>query len=127
VQPHRDIKISRDAPATIEAALDPSLEPLTETVKRVPPYLDIPQPSILLIDATRKWDYTPVSLPSKELMEEAVKIWQQEGLPTLRLHEPWWGYNLGFWTGEEQEEAKMAIQGKYYETGEKEAQRRSKI
>jgi 4-hydroxy-3-polyprenylbenzoate decarboxylase len=127
VQPHRDIKIVRDSPATIEAALDPSLEPLTETIKRVPPYLDIPQPSVLLIDATRKWDYTPVSLPSKELMEEAVKLWQQEGLPPLRLHEPWWGYDLGFWTEEEQEEAKMAIQGRYYATGEKQAQRRSKV
>ncbi len=93
----------------------------------MPPYLDIPQPSVLLIDATRKWDYTPVSLPSKELMEEAVKLWQQEGLPPLRLHEPWWGYDLGFWTEEEQEEAKMAIQGRYYATGEKQAQRRSKV
>ena len=32
--------------------------------------------SLMLIDATRKWNYPPVSLPAKPYMERAKEIWE---------------------------------------------------
>jgi 4-hydroxy-3-polyprenylbenzoate decarboxylase len=75
--------------------------------------------SLLLIDATRKWPYPPVSLPSREVMEHALQIWQQLELPSLALRKPWYGYDLGWWSDVEREAGALAIQGRYYETGEK--------
>ena len=40
--------------------------------------------------------YLPVSLPKKEFMEWALKLWEKEGLPELKLKEPWYGYSLGY-------------------------------
>ena len=87
---------------------------------------DMPECSALLIDATRKWDYPPVSLPKKEYMEEALRLWQEMGLPQVRVQEPWFGYNLGNWTEEEEEQAKWAVMGEHYRTGEWMAQKRQK-
>ncbi len=81
----------------------------------------------MLINATTKWDYPPVSLPRKEFMEKAAQIWEEEGLPKLNLTKPWFGYSLGFWTKEFEEEAELAVQGEYYKTGEKLARRRVKL
>jgi len=75
--------------------------------------------SKMLIDATRKWPYPPVSLPSKPIMETAVSIWKELGLPPLRLRTPWYGYELGWWSNVEREAGQLAVQGRYYETGEK--------
>lgn len=75
--------------------------------------------SALLIDATRKWDYSPVSLPKKEYMERAREIWQELGLPALVPKVPWHGYSLGFWGPENEEEAELALKGEHYITGEK--------
>ncbi|MEI9475455.1 MAG: UbiD family decarboxylase [Deltaproteobacteria bacterium] len=82
--------------------------------------------SALLIDATRKWAYPPVSLPRKEFMEKAREIWEELGLPTLQPKVPWHGYSLGWWTEENKEEAELALKGEYYKTGEKLAQRRTR-
>ncbi len=98
----------------------------------VPPTELIRDPSIkkelmgtrLLIDATLKWPYPPVSLPKKEFMEHAIELWNQHGMPPLKLKEPWWGYTLGYWPDEAEEEAEMALRGEYYKTGEKLAKRR---
>ena len=62
----------------------------------------------------------------KEYMEKAIKLWQEEGLPQLKLKEPWWGYNLGYWTDEHQRWADRAVRGEYYKTGEERAQNRTK-
>ncbi len=72
-----------------------------------------------MINATRKWDYTPVSLPKQEFMERARQIWEEEGLPPLAPKVPWFGYSLGAWTEEDMEEAELAMKGEHYETGEK--------
>ncbi|MHB0981735.1 MAG: hypothetical protein ACYC5Q_17020, partial [Thermoleophilia bacterium] len=72
--------------------------------------------SAILIDATRKWDYPPTSLPRKEFMEKALGRWEAEGLPKLSLKKPWYGYELGYWTDEAREEAEMAVEGRYLET-----------
>ncbi|MBI4296448.1 MAG: UbiD family decarboxylase [Chloroflexi bacterium] len=83
--------------------------------------------SSILIDATRKWNYPPVSLPGKEFMERARKIWEEEGLPPLNPKVPWHGYSLGYWTKQDEEEAELALRGEHYKTGEKQARNRTKI
>ncbi len=69
----------------------------------------------------------PVSLPKKEFMEKARQIWEEEGLPQLRLKHPWWGYDLGHWLPEEDEQAMMAVRGDYKLVGDILAKQRKKI
>ncbi|HLC30320.1 MAG TPA: UbiD family decarboxylase [Dehalococcoidia bacterium] len=119
MQPHRDIRFTEGK----MSALDPSAAPPgSDAFQTV-----FPNPngtSAVLIDATRKWDFPPVSLPAKEYMERARDRWQAEGLPQLSVKAPWYGYSLGNWTAENEEEAAMAVRGDYYATGEKLAARR---
>jgi UbiD family decarboxylase len=72
--------------------------------------------SSILIDATRKWDYPPTSLPRREFMEKAITRWEAEGLPSLSLKKPWFGYELGYWTDEAREDAQAAVEGKYLDS-----------
>jgi UbiD family decarboxylase len=117
VQPHRDIKIV----AGMVSELDPSIAPPNETRTSYP----VPSGcSAMLIDATAKWDYPPLSLPKQEFMERAKKIWEEEGLPNLHLVKPWYGYSMGFWTDEFEDEAQLALKGEYFQTGEKLANQR---
>jgi 4-hydroxy-3-polyprenylbenzoate decarboxylase len=81
--------------------------------------------SAILIDATRKWDYPPVSLPKKEFMERARTLWERLELPKLKPQDPWYGYNLGAWTAEDEEEAELALKGEHYQTGEKAIKKRA--
>ena len=105
--------------------MDPSLLPLDELAAlRKVTYPTMPEGSLLLINAAMRWPYPPLSLPKKEFMEEALRLWQQEGLPPLKLMEPWWGYNLGSWADENEESAQRAVRGEHYHTGEIQAQRR---
>ena len=82
--------------------------------------------SCLLVDTTLKWGFPPVSLPKKEFMEDALNLWQEIGLPSLKLQEPWYGYSLGYWTEENEQQADLAVKGEYYQTGELFLQRRQK-
>ena len=52
----------------------------------------------VLIDATMKEDFPPISLPKREYMERAKAIWEELGLPALRPQAPWFGYSLGEWS-----------------------------
>jgi len=70
-----------------------------------------PEESSLLIDATRKADFPPLSLPKKEYMEKARSIWEELDLPKLTPQEPWYGYSLGLWPEELDEEARLAAAG----------------
>ncbi len=106
---------------------DLSLLPPEEMEKKDARFEEMPQGYRLLIDATMKWPYPPVSLPKKEFMERALEIWEQEGLPKLNLREPWYGYNLGFWPDEYEEQARLALEGEHYKVGEILAKRRSKV
>jgi len=83
--------------------------------------------SAMLIDATRKWDYPPVSLPKKEYMERARQLWERLELPKLKPQDPWFGYNLGLWSDEDEAEAQLAVKGEHYQTGEKRLQQRVKV
>jgi 4-hydroxy-3-polyprenylbenzoate decarboxylase len=115
MQPHRDILVTRGK----QQARDPSADPEAWKVMT-----ERPPSSTILINATRQWDYPPVSLPRREFMEEARMIWEEEGLPALTPKPIWHGYTLGYWPEELEEEAEMALQGEHYRTGAKLAQRR---
>ncbi|MBI4331952.1 MAG: UbiD family decarboxylase [Chloroflexi bacterium] len=117
MQPHRDTRIVTARLGEI----DPSSSPMDD------PERGYPKPngnSSILINATRKWDYPPVSLPKREFMERARRIWEEEGLPKLKPKVPWHGYPLGHWTEENEREARLAVEGKHHETGEQIARQR---
>ncbi len=82
--------------------------------------------SALLINAVRPWPYTPVSLPKKEFMERSKQIWEELELPPLKPRMPWYGYSLGAWSAQDEEEAELAVRGDYFETGAKQAEQRKK-
>jgi 4-hydroxy-3-polyprenylbenzoate decarboxylase len=119
MQPERDIRVTPGK----EHGLDPSAAPPDE-IRRS---RERPATSALMINATRKWGYPPVSLPKREFMERAREIWEQEGLTPLKPKVPWYGYSLGYWTEEDVEESELALQGEHYRTGEKLARQRVKL
>jgi 4-hydroxy-3-polyprenylbenzoate decarboxylase len=114
MQPHRDVRIVTGK----TPGLDPSAHPPHSSLQE----RSFPSPagsSALLIDATRKWSYPPVGLPKKEYMDAALKIWEEEGFPKLRLRKPWYGYSLGNWTADDEENARLILEGKYVQIGQK--------
>jgi UbiD family decarboxylase len=112
MRPHLDVHILTGK----ASILDPSSAPPEAHVdeQRFPPPVGT---SCILIDATRKWDYPPTSLPRKEFMDRALRRWEEEGLPPLSLKKPWFGYELGYWTDEARDEAQAAVEGGYLGTG----------
>jgi len=80
----------------------------------------------VLIDATMKEAFPPVSLPKREFMERARKIWEELGLPKLKPESPWFGYSLGEWPDEFDRAAELAVKGEYFETGKRLVSRRRK-
>ncbi|MBI4526592.1 MAG: UbiD family decarboxylase [Deltaproteobacteria bacterium] len=117
MQPHRDMEIREISSST---ALDFSLAPPSSRADA-----EKIKATAVLIDASRKWDYPPTSLPKKEYMERAQSIWQELGLPDLELRHPWFGYNLGSWSRDDEEDAERAVKGEHYVTGkEREGQRK---
>jgi UbiD family decarboxylase len=81
--------------------------------------------SSLLVNATLRQDYPPLSLPKRAYMERARAIWEDElKLPKLKPEAPWFGYDLGAWTDDLEHQAQLAVRGDYWETGRVIAQRR---
>ena len=80
----------------------------------------------MLCNAIQKEPFPPVSLPKREYMEHARELWEEFMLPPLKPKMPWYGYSLGQWDDELDEEAKLAVEGRYFETGEKLKSRRVK-
>ena len=39
-------------------------------------------------------------------------------LPPLNIKAPWYGYDFGYWSERNREEAELALQGKRFEIGE---------
>lgn len=124
MQPHRDCRI---VVGTAKALMDPSVLSPEEASQRDARSEKVPQYSRLLMNATIQWSYPPVSLPKKEFMERALKIWAEEKLPPLKLKEPWWGYNLGYWPAEDDENASLAVRGEYRVVGDRIAKQRRKV
>lgn len=114
MQPHRDIRITCGK----RQMLDLSSAPPDANVP-----LTLQGTSSILIDATTKWNYPPVSLPAKKYMEKAREIWEEEGLPSLSPRNPWYGYNLGFWKEENERQAELATNGEYRKVAEELAKR----
>ncbi|MBI4293908.1 MAG: UbiD family decarboxylase [Betaproteobacteria bacterium] len=84
------------------------------------------QDASVLIDATLKEDFPPISLPKRPYMERAKAIWEELGLPELKPEAPWFGYSLGHWPEEFERAAQLAVKGRYFETGKAIAKRRRK-
>ena len=84
------------------------------------------QDASVLFDATLKEDFPPISLPKREFMENAKKIWEELGLPALKPQAPWFGYSLGEWSEEFDRAAELAVKSEYFKTGELIAKRRRK-
>ncbi len=80
--------------------------------------------STMLIDATLKSPDPPISLPKREFMERARALWQELGLPPLKLREPWHGYSLGDWDAVWDVYASRAVTGQWEATGKKTFARR---
>ena len=78
----------------------------------------------VLVDATLKESFPPVSLPKRQYMEAAAEIWNELGLPRLRPERPWFGYDLGEWNEDLEVMARRAVRSEYWETGRIIAQRR---
>jgi UbiD family decarboxylase len=91
-----------------------------------PPFSEVPamENSVMLINATLRMQLPPISLPKREYMERSLEIWRELGLPTVTPQAPWFGYSLGEWWDELDEEAKLAAEGRYTETGAKVAKQR---
>lgn len=123
MQPYRDI----DIVDTKLLSLDPSIAPPGASRGLAGPADQAPRNTALLIDATMPWAYPPLSLPKKQYMERAIELWQEFQLPPLELRDPWFGYSLGHWTEEAEQEAELATQGRHYETGEKLRKTRKKL
>jgi 4-hydroxy-3-polyprenylbenzoate decarboxylase len=121
MQPHRDVLIIRNRTPQMDPSVFP---PGQETGHSLD---ESAGASAMLIDATRKWDYPPVSLPKKEYMERARQLWERLELPKLTPQEPWYGYNLGLWSDEDEEDAQTALRGDHYKTGEKRAGQRVSV
>ncbi len=124
VQPHRDCRI-RTYPG--RSLMDYSLVHPKFAFESDARYEKMPEASHIMVNSTRKWAYPPVSLPKKEYMDRALKIWEEEKLPPLKLKQPWWGYELGYWTAEFEEHANLAVKGEYKRVGEMLAKQRKKI
>src|SRR5215475_8431216 len=80
----------------------------------------------LLVDATLKEDFPPISLPKRQHMERAKVLWEELGLPPLKPESPWFGYSLGEWPRELDEAAERATRGDYFATGERLKKQRRK-
>ena len=80
----------------------------------------------VLIDATMKEAFPPVSLPKREYMERAKAIWEELGLPKLKPEAPWYGYSLGEWPADLERAAELAVKGDYFETGKELEKRKRK-
>lgn len=113
-QPHRDTKIIQGR----HAALDQSAGPynVEQGERWYPSSRTGPEgASSILMDATRKWDYSPVALPKRHYMERAREIWNELGFPPLEPREPWYGVSLGMWPEKYQRQAEMAEAGNFDE------------
>jgi UbiD family decarboxylase len=73
--------------------------------------------STLLIDATLKSTAPPLALPSRELMENAKKIWDELKLPSITPQPPWHGYSLGDWADDWETFARRAVKGEWEANG----------
>ncbi|MEI9475990.1 MAG: UbiD family decarboxylase [Deltaproteobacteria bacterium] len=115
--PHRDTKVIQGRGAKLDQSSGPyseDTEEMTYPKSRVGPQ----GASAILMDATRKWDYTPVALPKQHYMERAREIWDELGFPALKPKEPWYGRSLGLWPEKYQRQAELGERGEFDQVAE---------
>ena len=116
-QPHRDTRIIQGRGASLDQSGGPYTVDREE--RYYPTSRSGPQgSSSILMDATRKWPYTPVALPKREYMEHALELWDKLGLPKLSPKMPWYGVSLGMWPEKHSRQAKLAEKGDFTAVGE---------
>lgn len=122
MKPHRDVEI-------IKGMVKGHAPPFSgaSDSRDLASHADPADESSLLINAILKEPFPPVSLPKREYMERARQIWEELGLPKISPESPWYGYSLGQWDAELEEEAELAVRGEHYETGDKLASRQIRI
>jgi 4-hydroxy-3-polyprenylbenzoate decarboxylase len=112
-QPHRDTRIIQGR----SGRLDQSVAPYSENdddYTRYPRSLTSPEgASSILMDATRKFPYTPISLPKRGYMEHAKQLWEKLELPPLQPISPWYGQSLGIWPEEYAVQAELGERGDF--------------
>ena len=121
--PHKDIQIIKGQ----EKGHAPPFDYFKGMTKDKVSFKEEAHDSSLLINATLKTPFPPISLPKQEYMERAAQIWDELGLPKFEKKYPWYGYSLGQWDEELEEEAALAVRGDHYITGEKLAAKRANI
>ena len=52
-------------------------------------------------------------------MERALQLWNELGLGALKLKSPWYGYNPGYWTKDDEENADLIVKGDCRTVGKK--------
>jgi len=114
MKPHQDIEVIRG----MVKGHAPPFSGASDSIDKAG-YSDPANESSLLINAVLKQPFPPISLPKKEYMENAKKIWEELGLPELKPASPWYGYSLGQWDEELEAEADLAVRGEHYKTGDK--------
>lgn len=109
-QPHRDTRIVEGR----QPSHDQSARPWSDSEEGSAwDRADLLNASAILIDACRKWAYTPVSLPKRPYMDRARALWEELNLPPLRPRAPWYGANLGNWPEACERQALAAEKGEY--------------
>ena len=121
--PHKDVQILRGQ----EKGHAPPFQYFKGSTEEWVQFEEPANDSAMLINAILKQPFPPVSLPKKEYMENAARIWQELGLPEINKKYPWYGYSLGQWDEELEEEAELAVKGDHYVTGDKLAKTKFKI
>jgi UbiD family decarboxylase len=110
-QPHRDIKILQGRGSGLDESVAPPEQ--SKLQRSYPTSSNGPSgASIMLIDATRKWPYPPLSLPRRDYMEHAKELWEKFGLPPLTPRIPWHGESMGHWPEDARRLVELAEQGK---------------
>ena len=122
MKPHKDVQIIRG----FEKGHAPPFSGASDSCD-VASLHDPADESAMLINAVLKEPYPPISLPKREYMENARKIWEELGLPALTPQAPWYGYSLGQWDEALEQEAERAVRGDYFENGELQAKLRVKV
>ncbi len=115
-QPHRDTKIIQGRTSSLDQSGGPYTVGQQERI--YPTSRSGPEgSSCILMDATRKWAYTPIALPKREYMEHAKELWSKLGLPPLSPKMPWYGTSLGMWPEKHAREAELAEKGAFEALG----------
>ena len=100
------------------AGLDASVAPIGASRAKMDSAAHPGQCYRVLVDATLKGPHPPLGIARQDFMERALAIWRRHAdLPALELRPPWHGYDLGFWSEEDQRLADLIVQGDYRAVG----------